>query len=400
MHAIGSSLVKIPELAATSTNHGTFKVHPASCIATRLASLALATVLGGCITYERSGGDWGLAERVERSIAEIISRSTDVETEIVLKSHAEISPQLRVYLNRHFKIADELVLARQKNIEYSERQRLIFDITLKLPASLEIIESQKVATAFPNGKVLVGRTFVQGFTPQSTDLDPLLLGIFVHELTHIRDGHAIDQWATADNRQAWFTNSVLSGLAKLTTLTGLASVKYEHTFPFTYSGANQLPVLSEYAADLAVISILDMEDYNTERYVEHITQSAQFTEPSLTPVQSIQAKQRAKCLKLNFATEFDQGLKAVHAGSHKAGDNVVAIWDFKSAHTVVSMLRDPRAAELSTKDRKNFLGFARRSLFIECAVISSFPDVKPIDGVLEVLAFDLFMFSKYVRWPE
>jgi len=385
-----------------------------------VATLLLCSVKCVSVSYSStSNGDFDFQERFDKSTKEIVKRSIQAEEAALKGQRAAVDPKVEQYVQRHFAKADELVLAHMSAMKkalddnsfgnffnpYATQRSALLDFTLKLKPGLDIVESKFAnATAFPSGRILVNRPLAEAFDANKEGFDSVLLGILIHELIHVRDGHALEQWATADSRRAWTKDKVIGALSSLTALTPFLSIKYDHEYPLTFKSAKQLPALSEYAADLGAVSLLDEAGFDSGRYIAFLSEMSASTTASASKNGPLLLRQRVECLA-NFAkNQFDEEVQSIMIGSSEAGDTVFQTLDLTVSHKIVSLLDSPEALAkefpgkpgVSDVDRRRLgLTAARMAAYVACAIRHSFPDVTVKNGHFVTPTFDLTMFSQY-----
>jgi peptidase M48-like protein len=382
--------------------------------------MTLALCLVSCITITNtSTGDFDFKDRFDKASKEIVERSIHAEEAVLKGQRASVDPTDEQFIQRHFVKADELVLAHMSEVkealgnsviasffnEYITRRSTLLNFTLELKPSLDIVEAKGAnATAFPSGKILLNRPLAEAFDANDDGFDSALLGILIHELIHVRDGHALEQWATSDSRRAWAKDKVIGSVSSVTALIPFLSIKYDMQYPLTFGSAKQLPALSEYAADMGAVSLLDRAGFDSGRYVAflfemsaNITGTASKTGPSLL-------RQRVECLR-NFSTNrFEEELQRIVIGSTDAGDSVVQTLDLRVYYRFASLLDSPEAVAkevpgkpgMSDADRRSILLMTvRKAMYTGCAIRHSFPEVAVKQGVLMTPTFDLNIFAQY-----
>lgn len=384
-----------------------------------IALIAATVCLSGCfITYEsKSTGDFDFTERFNNAAKEIVERSNQAAEATVKGHRATIDPKTEQFVQRHFVKAKELVDDQMDAVkhalkgnsfffnEYAQRRVTLLDFTMTLQPSLDIVDSTSSnATAFPNGKIIFNKPLAEAFDPNKTDFDEVLLGIMIHELMHVRDGHALGQWATADGRKAWAKDKLLGGLSSITAVLPVITIKYDKQYPVTFGASKQLPALSEYAADLGAVSLLDKAGYNSGRYIAFLSEMSANTASPPTPESKL-LEERVECLSIFSKSRFDQQLQAIVVGSGKAGDSLVMPLDFRNPYKAASLLDSPEElakafpgkSGLSDADRRRMvLASIRKSFYAGCAIRYSFSDVALKDGVLITPTFDVFMFVQHL----
>jgi hypothetical protein len=375
---------------------------------------ALLFCLSGCISFHKtSTGDFDFGDRFRAATDSIMESSRNAERE-ALKNRATVSADVEAYLQRHFAKANELVSAHTSKVraasgvgfagffdEYGRRRRILLDFTLKLTPSAEVVESKLAnATAFPTGKVLVTRPLAEAFDTSKDGYDSVLLGVLLHELIHVRDGHALEQWATADGRSAWARDQVLAGLSAITAIIPFFSLKYDIEYPLTFGAAKELPTLSEFSADLGALSLMDANGFDSSRYVAFLSQLA----PSGKGTERQPLRQRVNCLGEFSRARYQQPMRGVLIGSERQGDKMVATIDFPTEEKVASLLASPEQlakeftdeTKLTDAERKEILvSRMRKWMFMSCALRHTFPKAKLQDGILPTPAFDSVILLQY-----
>jgi len=382
-----------------------------------MAFITLALCLVSCVTVTyTSTGDFDFKDRFDKAAKEIVERSIQVEEAALEGQRASVDPKVEQFVQRHFVKADELVLAHMSAVmkqnsflasfnEYASRRSVLLNFTLKLQPSLDIVESKFAnATSFPSGKILLNRPLAEAFDFNKDGFDSVLLGILIHELVHVRDGHALEQWATSDSRQVWANDKVVGAVSMVTALIPFLSIKYDVQYPLTFGSAKQLPALSEYAADMGAVSLLDQAGFDSGRYVaflsemsENIAETESKTGPSLF-------RQRVVCLANFSKNHFEEELQGIVIGSTDAGDSVVQTLNLSVSHKIASLLDSPEALAkefpvkpgMTDADRRSILlTEVRKSIYAGCAIRHSFPEVAVKQGVLTTPTFDVAMFTQY-----
>jgi Zn-dependent protease with chaperone function len=378
---------------------------------TGVALIALVICLGGCISFVRtSSGDFDFEKRFDKSTKEILARSIQAE-EIALKNHgASIDPKVQSFVQRHFIKADELVQAHFSALSkvtssfldpYSRHRAALLKVTLKLQPSLAIIESEYAnAVAFPSGKILLSRLLAEAFDVNKDGYDGALLGILIHELIHVRDGHALVQWAMADSRKAWVSDKLIGAASTLTALMPL-SIKYDIQYPLTFGAAKQLQSLSEFAADLGAVSLLDRAGYDSSRYIAFLSEMSGNTNASVLEAPSL-LWQRVECFEFFSKSQFDEELQYIVVGSDSDSINVTL--NLNVHYKVASLLNSPEELVKefpevlktpSSERRTMLLAAIRKVTYTGCAIRRSFPEETLDNGTLTTGSFDLMMFSQY-----
>jgi hypothetical protein len=374
--------------------------------------------MAACVTITNtSTGDFDFKERFDKAAKEILARSKQAEEAALKGQRASVDPKVERFMRWHFAQADALVIAHMSQVkralsgsasifnDYAKRRATLLDFTMKLEPTLDFVESKLPnATAFPSGKVLISRPLAEAFNVNKEDYDSVLLGILIHELMHVRDGHALEQWATADGRQAWSRDQVLGAASALTTLIPFLTIRYDVQYPITFGAAKQLPALSEYAADLGAVSLLDRAGHESGRYIAFLSEMSAGIQAGAGGKSGL-LQQRVECLRAFSMNRFESDLQAIVIGSREAGDDVVQTWDLGVYRKATSLLDSPEAlakefpAKPGTSDaerRNSLLAAVRKSAYSECAIRRSFPGIAPKDGVLTTPTFDVAIFIQHL----
>jgi hypothetical protein len=381
-----------------------------------LSAVALGFVLSGCALHFEQKGDYYAEERFRATVNEIAVASTQAEEAILREKRAAVDEGVDAHLRRHFAKADEIVLNHTRRVhdelskpsfakvfdDYHKRRLDLLSFTLAQKARYVPVESNEFnPSALPTGAVHVSRRFVETFSNTEAGYDPVLLGIFLHELIHVRDGHAVEQWATADARKAWARGTILNAVSNVTSLIPLFSVSFTSTYPLSHGASNQMPALSEFAADLGAISFLQKEGLNPLKYIAFI-ESITPPQAAGTPATPSLLQQRAACMKTFRETSFAYSFKGVLVGTPE--DNQFQVLDLRPAYQILSLLDSPEqlAKEFPTKGtvsiaehRQIALDKVRKMVFIGCAIRAVFDHLPLEDGVLMTPTFDLLLFTQY-----
>ena len=385
-----------------------------------LAHIAIAVYLCGCVTVTKtSTGDFEFEERFETATKQIIEKSGQAEEAALTGHRASVDPRVEQFVQRHFLRADELVMSHMEEVkkavgghsfasfldDYARRRAVLLQFTLKLQPSLVIVESKFAnATAFPTGRILLNRPLAEGFDVSKEGFDSVLLGILIHELMHVRDGHALEQWATSDSRQAWATDKVIGAVTSLTKVIPFLSINYDIQYPLTFGATKQLPTLSEYAADIGAVSLLDKAGFDSGRYIAFLSEMSANAMGVTSKTGSSLLRQRAECLGQFSKSRFEEGLEGIVVGSSDAGDRMVQSLDLSVYRKVFSLLDSPDElaklvpgkSVMSGVERRSILSAAvKKAIFTGCAIKRSFPDAAVKEGVLVTPTFDLSMFVQH-----
>lgn len=374
--------------------------------------------LYGCISVKfdtHSTGDFDSKERLKKAIADILKDSEKSENEMLNGRIGNIDNEVIDFVQRHFYKANEIVLQHTVEAEkaipfvsfndYLDKRKTLLAFTLKLNPTLVIVDSEfAFATAFPSGRVVLSQPLAKMLYVADGIFSNALLGILIHELVHIRDGHSIEQWATADGRNALVSDYLLGAMAKLTALIPILSIKYDIGYEQTFRSAKQLPKLSEFAADLGAVSLLEKNGFDKAEYIKFLesiyARSKTSKEVSNEPFSWM--KERVDCLGLFFSTHFAEGLAGIVIGSAEDGDTIIQTHNNRLVYETITILDNPNElrrqfpilAALSDEGlRQTILLKLQGNMFTACAIQNTFSTSPIVEGVLTTPGFDLSMFT-------
>jgi len=293
--------------------------------------------------------------------------------------------------------------------DYLDKKREILNFTLDLEPQLKILESRNAfATAFPSGTIVISDSLVKSFSSDPDSFDSTFLAVLIHELVHVYDGHAIEQWVTADGRNDWVADKSLGTLAKIASIIPFLSVKNEVEYGTAFKSFESLPKLSEYSSDLAAVSLLKKNDLAHDDYIKFLRQV-----DGVIKASDLDAKEpfswleeRIECLENFTAPQFEEDVKMIIIGSEKH-DQVTQWLDlehFRSLHDQLdspeqlkNLYRgdDPPTDEDLEELKASLLGDLENMAFTACAVRKTFSEIKLEDGILITPGFDLTMFGSH-----
>lgn len=373
--------------------------------------LVLVTAcLQACVS-SGAGGDSERRGRLEKAIAEILKESAVVEEKLLKRNAAKLEARRAAHIQRHFARADEIVTQHAPAIEtdasfwtagaYAGKRQVIRDYTARLKASLAVVEStQAFAMAFPGGQVVLSRALAESFELVEEGYDPVLLGILIHEIVHVRDGHAIEQWASEEGRKG------LASIADVAELIPPLSEQSAQEYPAAFASVKQLPELSEYAADLAAISLLGEQRLDSGRYIAYLSeiQAAKRSDKKIQSEPFAWLPGRAACFRMFSGTETLDGISQIIIGSGAAAGSEMFAIDlqnialaYKAADKpdeLRAMFANPGSAS-DAQLRYKLLEQIRRNTFTACAIRKTFADYRVEDGILSVPGFDPMIFFRY-----
>lgn len=379
--------------------------------------LALVAVcLQGCVS-PGAGDDAPRREKLEKAIAEIQKESA-VSEEKLLKGHSvRLEASRTAYIQRHFARADEIVAQHAPAIEsdasfwtagaYAGKRRVIHDYTARLKVSLAVVEStQPFAIAFPAGLVVLSRALAESFALVDEGYDSLLLGILIHEIVHLRDGHALEQWASADGRNALVSGKVLGSLADGSALIPPLSEEAAQAYPAAFGSVKQLPELSEYAADLAAVSLLSEQRLDPGSYLGYLSKVGIATrnDKGILSDPFAWLPGRTTCFRMFSGTETLDGISQIIIGSGEDGGREMFAIDlqnialaYKAADKpdeLRAMFANPGSAS-DAQLRAKLLEQIQRNTFTACAIRQTFSANRVENGILSVPGFDPMIFFRY-----
>jgi len=385
------------------------------------SSLIVASVcVSGCLSIgfeNTSTGDLDFGRRFDKATKEILAASKVIEQKALKSGRAPLDHRTSHFVQRHFAQADQIVTNHLLKVkaalakasifdEYANKREKLLTFTLELQPSLDVVESDvPEATAFPTGKILFARALAEACEPKSEGFDSILLGVLIHELMHVRDGHALEQWATADGRKAWSTDKALGALSKVTALIPVLSVKHDKHYPLSFRSAKQLPVLSEFAADMGAVRLLEEAGFDANRYIDFLTEMSTNAGKSGKTERSRLLGMRVNALRCFSSDQFDREIEAIVVGSEKTEDSYSMIFNLSAPLKAAALLDSPDALALEypgtpelshVERRKMVLSVVQRSMFVVSAIRHSFPGVSVRDGVLIVPSFDMTMFTQHL----
>ena len=318
------------------------------------------------------------------------------------------------FSQKHFAKANEIVLSHTIEIrdaipfatfnDYLDKRKEILEFTINLDLALIVIDSEDAfATAFPSGIIAISESLINSLYVENDKINNVLLGILIHELTHVRDGHAIEQWATSDGRNKWVSDKTLGAVATLTAIIPFFTVNYDIKYGVAFKSFSELPELSEYAADLATVSLLEKNGFEKESYIKFLNQVNNIINKS-----GLEASEpfswlngRVECLRDFSSFKFDK-LLGVVIGSREDGDNIIRTINVENLKKLYNELDNPvvlRENYRGTKPlsdaqiRELILREIEKNMFTVCAIRNSFPNAQLKDGVLHTTGFDLSMFQ-------
>jgi len=376
----------------------------------------VAVCLQGCVS-PAAGGDSERLGRLQKAIAEILKESAVAEDKLLKGHAAKLEARRAGYLQRHFAKADEIVTQHAPAIEsadsfwtagaYAGKRQVIRDYTARLKATLSVIEStQPFVVAFPSGQVVMSRSLAESFELVEESYDPLLLGILIHEFVHVRDGHAIEQWASADGRSVLLSVKALGSLADGATLIPPLSEQAGLEYAAEFGSVKQLPELSEYAADLAAISLLGEHRLDPGSYLAYLTkiQAATRNDMEIQGEPFAWLPGRTACFRVFSGVETLDGIAQIIIGSGAAAGSEMFAIDLQNIALAAkvadkpdelrAMFANPGSAS-DAQLRYKLLEQIRRNTFTACAIRKTFADYRVEDGILSVPGFDPMIFFRY-----
>ena len=347
----------------------------------------IALLLSGCVSFSYTANfDVGAEERLQKASEDIMEKSRESERK-VLDAPGKVDSRTQQRAARHFAKANEIVLAHTRKVlnaipfithDYLDKKKALLAITLQIEARLAVVESQYLyATTFPSGLVVIGEPMAASLDAPDDAYNDALLGILIHELLHLRDGHALEQWASADGRNEWARDKALGALASITALIPLLSVDYDVGYPNTFSTSKQLPELSEYAADLGASSLLEANGFDKNAYVGFLQTVQAQAQPSRSKAKAPFSwlKDRVSCLVDTARPEWSPNYTHITIGSES--DEIIQTLSPGASQA-------PALAARMQKIR-----------FTACAIRKTFPEAPITHQVLQVPGFDITLFSQF-----
>ena len=360
-----------------------------------LQALIISAALSSCTVVVR--GPSGIGPAIYDPVKaqqEILARSKEVASAIVAKNGVPSSNTLRAILDSHLSVANAMVqdwLTSKAAVKRQDRDSVVVAPNIMLVKSAE-----QSATAFADGTILVSAEFASGFDSYAAEKmsHPLLLAVLVHELIHIHDGHALQQWISADSRKAWIANV---GLEWLSTLSILASSRLQ--FDFSHNSQSSLDSrflvpLSEFAADVATVKILIQNGVDAGQYYAFLDSRASATRSSGEiegPHEPLLSK-RARCLNLLRATNLDTELSGIP--TKRLNDEPGSVWEYWHVRQVHNYISNPVLPQKESGTPAAIRAI-RESMFLACALAAAFPGLSQDNGVLST-PFSTFIINKHL----
>lgn len=382
------------------------------------ALIFVLSLLVSCVSIERySTGDLDAKDRIRDATSEIEIQSRDAASTMISVATLYLEEDLNDYLQRHFKKADKIVHRHSVDLknafpfvsfnDYVDKRKVILDYTLGLDPTVQVINSPSAgAIAFPHGKILVTRPLIEAFRWTNDGYDSALLGVLIHELLHVRDGHSIEQWSTADGRRELVENEVLGALANLTMLVPFLSIKNDMNYGTTFQATENLKKLSEFAADFGAYTLLNRNGFAGTEYADFLREvhakmrkrDRDLSEPFSW------MDDRLKCLSGLYSSELNRSIRGVAIGEE--GDSQVQILSLVKSFKLLDIIDQPEklrahvgsSGNLGEEELKKIvLNKIRALIFLMCAIDLSFPNAQRKVGMIQVPSFDTILFTQHFK---
>ena len=380
----------------------------------------LLFLTASCVSISKTSNyDFKSEERLKTSISEILKASRSAEQKLLEKNIGYVlDKNLLIFIDRHFLKANEIVLAHTKEVKnsiafsigmridpYLEIRKKLIDFTVSINPSLLIIESSTAsARTFPSGLVVLTRPLVEAYYYSTEGYNSALLGILIHEIIHIRDGHAIEQWAISDGRNELLVDNIFSVFSKFTMLLPLISVNYDIHYGASFKYGDHLGQLSEYAADLGTISLLAKNQFDYNDYFTFLSDVHRHTsmknDENTEPFSWL--NNRVGCLKYFSTLDFNEELPNIYIGNLEDVDGFVSfvntdikkmLLNLDNPDKLRPLIRDNN--KYSDHDIKELVAiYIQKHMFTVCALKNVF-SLNQSEGILKTPDFDWDIFSLY-----
>lgn len=346
----------------------------------RSAAVSIAVVLLSSCAYTGLTGITGDKGKYEIAFDEIQVASEQASQKLIASYPGIPDERIQRIAKEHFNAAYSMVRSivnsSARNASPTTVGELLVSYGKALQPSMTVVMApQAFAVAFPNAKVVVSDSLVSTFAPSDGILDKALLGIFVHELVHVYDAHAVQQWMTADSRRAVVANQVATVASALASFFASSPMSFSAGEEATFRVAAEFPQLSEHAADLVTVEILRLNGIDSAPYVQFLRKAGSgSTNTTKEPFSWIE--KRLACLEV------------LNSPSPAVIRTLVVSEPGKAAYTF-------DAASLALSDEPfdsggATLSFKQHAYFLMCAAEKSFANaVRRENGVLIVPFFDV-----------
>ncbi len=382
---------------------------------------AFALQVGACSVNITNTGDTRSELRKSKSLQEIIQESKRQELELLKNNEADVDANLKAYAQRHFSLADETATKKlrlyKKRLEsrpnhdltsflledYHEDREFLLNASLSAPLTLTVVESNVAAVAFPTGRVVINKALVESFFSSESEISNAFLGVLIHEIAHVRYAHSLKQWIAADGANALLTAKLIRGVTMASKLLPAFTIDYQFSEWPSYRNAEKLLSLSEFAADLITVRMLEEDGHAYRDYVEYLAHmnSSNSGDESST---SLLGK-RISCLNLFVdAVGIDRTLSRIVIAPKSEHYNPTIRFDIDGMRLryseiqkqleaqVLENVGDPSTQEKLKSEQESLKLSIRAVHFLACACQKTF-SISPQGGVLTVPNIDLIMFG-------
>ena len=358
-------------------------------------AFALAVILqGSCSYYSETFQSPGIAEGAilnrafreareasDIAVAEFVSQrqvSSDVNMTIAAQSNLAAATE----------VADRFYSRLRKAYNSESARGALMRRAGEVKVSLTIVVSPSAfAKAFPGGQIIVSDTLILALLQDTNLPSPALIGVLLHELIHVRHGHAAQQWMTSDGRIRFLQDQAASGLASLVSLIPGLSIKYNVGYYEQFALPDKLPILSEYAADLGTIFLLEHAGIDARPYEDYLRSILVHTKRSDSNFELLAG--RVKCIGEG------RGIATTGVTALVLGDP-----DLKKSKSVSYQRHEDAERDLTSSDLSE-VASARSFLYLTCAVRVGLRDlVTSKNRAIYAPYFDDGMFTEfyYVLW--
>lgn len=383
-----------------------------------LVLVAVAVLVAGCISISRtSTSDFDVEERTEHAFNEALKSSSRAAAELSATSRADAGGERVDVLRKHFAVAlalvrehhDRVQKALSRGIDFFEgpdrkRRKTLLRLTGAVTPTIHVIEADSAfAIAFPSGEIFMSEEMLLIFDARAEPYDAALLGVLVHELIHVYDGHAANQWATADGRRDLLVDKALGVAANVASILPFLDLEWDMRYGASYKSAPELTRLAENIADFGAIRMLEQNSYDASPYIGLLQR--------ISEVQSVPGKntkepfawlpERLRCIATLSAPATAGDVDALVAGDMKEDGNM-AVMSFPSE--AFALRDDPVALrklldigpENSDDDIKAALSSSARNFaFVTCVARAAYPKAKVENRILRLREFDAEGFLQF-----
>ncbi len=375
--------------------------------------------LTGCISISTWGDyDPDVEDRATAAYNAIIDESRKVSEKLIKNNQSNINTDRIEYLSKNFSVAKEIADVHYDKIRKStantgrnaflpasiRQRRTVLSLSTAINPTIHVIKSANVsAIAFPSGEIVITDALLSTFDISSTDYNDALIGILVHELIHIFDGHSADQWATAEGRRRFLVNQGMNIAGSVFQFMPFLSMSHNVNLGSSYQTAREIPKIFESVADLGAIELLISKGRDPFQYTTFLR-----TIDAASNVASQNKKEpfawladRLKCIDSLPSKKFDFDIDLLIIGDPEKESEFASI---QIPSKIVGALDDPIElrkiikAENSKTDaeiKKEAIDFLQKLSFSLCAIKASFPKSKTDGRVLKIPSFDVNSFIQF-----